>query len=619
MVVCLGRIFIQNTYAKFTSGYETGNDIANLNLSFDVKISNLEEYEEISVDANSYEVFNVNVKNSSSNTVYYGVWYMMASPKEKSSDIVIARSSDSTVNTSGSIVSSKDVTVTIVIKNNSSSNIKVNIGVVSSLKSTSDIEYLGGKKLINENTIVPYSLSNVPVGSYVKYTGNNGCSGKACEGENANYVSSSDMGYCYNSKFKYSSNGWRVAYIQNGSAYLTTGGSPECMSTDENGVASSEIVSTFEVTGGAPKHRANLNAYALKYCNSTYAYGGICNSSSIWNMNETDFKKITGSTLSLTSCYKLSENKNCGYQNDLIDNTGFYWYSEMVASDSYNTFYWDPNMRVNDFSYSRFNLGIRPVIRLKSSVVVTGGSGTMSDPFILSLNTSKKLSDVSVGSYIKYVGNNGCSGKACEGENANYVDSSDMGYCYNSKFKYSSNGWRVAYIQNGSAYLTTGGSPECMSTDENGVASSEIVSTFEVTGGAPKHRANLNAYALKYCNSTYAYGGICNSSSIWNMNETDFKKITGSTLSLTSCYKLSENKNCGYQNDLIDNAGFYWYSEMDSSNSHNTFYWDPNMRVNDFSYSRFNLGIRPVIRLKSSIVVTGGSGTMEDPYVISNG
>ena len=155
VVVCLGRIFIQNTYAKFTSGYETGNDIANLNLSFDVKISNLEEYEEISVGANSYEVFNVNVKNSSSTTTYYGVWYMMASPKEKSSDIVIARSNDCLVNTSGSIESSKDVTTTIIVKNNSSSNIKVNIGVASSVKSVSDIEYLGGKKLISGTTDIP--------------------------------------------------------------------------------------------------------------------------------------------------------------------------------------------------------------------------------------------------------------------------------------------------------------------------------------------------------------------------------------------------------------------------------------------------------------------------------
>ena len=155
MVVCLGRIFIQNTYAKFTSGYETGNDIANLNLSFDVKISNLEEYEEISVGANSYEVFNVNVKNSSSTTTYYGVWYMMASPKEKSSDIVIARSNDSSVSTSGSIESGKDVTITIIIKNNSGSNIKVNIGVASSVKSVSDIEYLGGKKLISGITDIP--------------------------------------------------------------------------------------------------------------------------------------------------------------------------------------------------------------------------------------------------------------------------------------------------------------------------------------------------------------------------------------------------------------------------------------------------------------------------------
>ena len=161
-VICLGfGVVLKNTYAKFTSGYETGNDIANLNLSFNLKISNLEEYEEITVDKGDYEVFNVNVKNSSGSTSYYGIWYQMVNPKEKSSDIVIARSSDSTVNTSGSISNGGDVTTTIIVKNNSSSNIKVNIGVASSLKSTSDIEYLGGKKLISGTTSTEFSVQDL--------------------------------------------------------------------------------------------------------------------------------------------------------------------------------------------------------------------------------------------------------------------------------------------------------------------------------------------------------------------------------------------------------------------------------------------------------------------------
>ena len=378
MVVCLGRIFVQNTYAKFTSGYETGNDIANLNLSFDVKISNLEEYEEISVGANDFEVFNVNVKNSSSTTTYYGIWYMMASPKEKSSDIVIARLEDNTTSMSGSINSGKDVTASVVIKNNSSSNIKVNIGVASNLKSTSDIEYLGGKKLITGTTSV-YKLSSVEVGSYVKYIGNNGCSGKACEGQNANYVDSSNMGYCYSSSYKFNSSGWRVAYISDETAYLTSGGAPECMCTDSSGNSGTSC-SSYESTDGVPKHLANLNAKALTYCNSTYVYGGTCNSSSAWNMNDFDFQKITGDTLS--TAYTKSSGYYTSYS--IINNGSYYWFATSCNASSTYAFHLYPTYLGVGNDYSSQANGIRPVLRLQSSVVVTGGSGTMDDPYVIS-------------------------------------------------------------------------------------------------------------------------------------------------------------------------------------------------------------------------------------------
>ena len=149
IVITLSGFVLKNTYAKFASENETANDIVSLNLSFDVKLSKLEEYEEVSVAANSYEVFNVNINNQSTAIAYYGIWYQMVSPDTISSNITIAKSSDSAVSTSGSISASSNKTAVIMVKNATSSPITINIGVATSSSSTSAIEYLDGKKLIS--------------------------------------------------------------------------------------------------------------------------------------------------------------------------------------------------------------------------------------------------------------------------------------------------------------------------------------------------------------------------------------------------------------------------------------------------------------------------------------
>lgn len=235
---------------------------------------------------------------------------------------------------------------------------------------------------INELLVLPASLTKVPVGSFVKYTGNNGCSYNACKGQNEHYVDENDMGYCNISDYKFNASGWRVAYVSDGTAYLTSAGSPECMSTDSSG-NTSHNGSSYETTVGTPKHIANLNSKALTYCNSTYAYGGVCDSTSAWNMKDEDFQKITGDTISDALL------KSNGYYNDnsLIDTGGYYWYAEFYSGSSTIpcTFVWYASYPAVDAYATGAPYGIRPVLRLKSSVIATGGSGTMDDPYTIAV------------------------------------------------------------------------------------------------------------------------------------------------------------------------------------------------------------------------------------------
>lgn len=182
----------------------------------------------------------------------------------------------------------------------------------------------------------------------------------------------------------------------------------------------------------------------------------------------------------------------------------------------------------------------------------------------------KYLNEVSVGSYVSYVGNNGCD--KCDGENVNYVDKDDMGYCSDGSYHFSVSGFRVAYLSDETAYLVSAGAVECVSG---------------------KNIDSLEDIVLKYCNSSYIYNGICDSESVHLLNSNDIEKMS--------------------YGDLVDNGGYYFYYD---NNKNDVFSWNPVVRnfdtLKDFSY-----GVRPVIRLDSSIYVVSGSGTFEDPYIIS--
>ena len=249
---------------------------------------------------------------------------------------------------------------------------------------------------------------------------------------------------------------------------------------------------------------------------------------------------------------------------------------------------------------------------------VTNGGKEGGVTCYLNFSSRMPLSKVKVGSYVAYIGNNGCVGDYCSGKNANASDTSN-GYCNGSSYEFIESGWRIAYVDDkGSAYIVSGGAPECLCTNSDGTTSSSSCSGYETTNGAPKHIENLNNTALKYCNSSYVKGGVCNDKTAWAMKESDFEEITGSILSLSSCYG-SSSRSCGLWKSLIDNGGYYWFATpYNSASYYGVFYWEPNDRVVYYVSSNGGLGVRPVLSLESSVIVTGGKGTYEEPYQIGN-
>ena len=214
------------------------------------------------------------------------------------------------------------------------------------------------------------------------------------------------------------------------------------------------------------------------------------------------------------------------------------------------------------------------------------------------------LNEVRKGSYVKYVGSNGCVEEQCSGKNVNSFvsngeeNNTDKGYCGKDDTSFTNDGWRVAYVNNGYPYLISAGALECVSQEE--MDNSQFIK-------------KLNDVASLYCNMDYSYRGVCDANSVWAMNGEDYYHVIGSRMSDEICVENNNDLSCGYQNDLVDIGSYYWLSSVIKTHvvyyqSH-SFYSD----VNDLSK-----GVRPIIKLSDSVVVYQGTGTQDDPYLIKN-
>ena len=360
---------LYQTFSLYTSS--EGATVADGVKTYQFILNNDNTENTVLVPANSSKKYHVTISNSENKSLKYGVYYNSSSDL---SYVNLGYLKYSTYQPNGVISSNGKYEVSLRIDNHSDNDVSIKIGVSYGLENGGDLELSDNSHWFLEASDL---LSDMAIGSYVKYAGNNGCTGKSCRGQNANYKSNTDMGYCYNSSYKYNANGWRIAYIKDGTAYLISAGSPECVCTNSNGSVGKSC-SSNETTAGLSKHIANLNTKALTYCNSTYAYGGKCDSASAWNMADADFKAITGDTLS--TAYEKSNYNTYS----IINNNGLYFFATPYSSSSYYGFIWNPNNHAVSTETTFYAYGLRPVLRLAASVRITGGSGTYKDPYIIS-------------------------------------------------------------------------------------------------------------------------------------------------------------------------------------------------------------------------------------------
>ena len=276
-------------------------------------------------------------------------------------------------------------------------------------------------------------------------------------------------------------------------------------------------------------------------------------------------------------------------------NNGLYWWTLtpystsdvwVVSDDGYAS------------SYSPFYAyGVRPSINLKSSVKIVDGDGTVSNPYRLSGDNDTNLSGTLLssrysGEYIRF-GNE------------------------------ENNLYRIVSHENGSGTKIVSAEPLKSSGTfiTSAFGSNTTFSSTNTIG------AFLNGdYLTNYVDSTYS--DMIEDSTTWYLG----------TVGSGTSYKLAKyadaNMSSTNSSTTDAKAGLLRFGELMSGQfdryGNNTYYWTLTpysassvWRVSHNGNAHNNspsivYGVRPSLNLKSNILITEGSGTKEDPFILAD-
>ena len=171
--------------------------------------------------------------------------------------------------------------------------------------------------------------------------------------------------------------------------------------------------------------------------------------------------------------------------------------------------------------------------------------------------------------------------------------------CLTNEFVNKYSGWRV-FKKDGSGLtgkitIIHAGTPECYKKLEE---EAKKLNSFQI-------ETEINNIGVSYVNYQLASAGRC-------LDCNDVKGYDG-----TACNGFCK---IGYDcpiigNDIIKTGVEYWLSSVYGSTYFYSVFTDGTVQ---FTWINNSLGVRPVIVLKSGIKNTGGLGTNESPFTISN-
>ena len=421
IVVGLISLSVYSTYAMFTSSVET-NDIVSLSASTLSTNSEIVEYERLTIKSKEKKVIEYTVNNNTDNSLYYGVWYEMINPTSINDDIVIGKSEDTTNDTLGQLSSGVNAKVLFVIENKTDSNIVVNVGVGYS--ETSSLNLPTNRNLITEEYVDvllateyiesllpsnPTTMNNDDPDGNVRYMGANPNNYVLFNNELWRIIGVFDVASTYGGPTEKrlkiirndsignmawdsgNVNDWSKASLQthlNGTYF----NSVDSISQNLIGDAAWNLGGTASYTSesnGLPSHFYSYERGTTVYTGRpTYWVGKV----GLMYPSDYGYATSGGTTTNRDSClakemynWKDSSYSDCKNNNYLYDNTVNQWTITLYSSISASIFLVGATGYV-DYGYALVSYNfVSPTLYLKSSVLITGGDGSSSNPYTLSL------------------------------------------------------------------------------------------------------------------------------------------------------------------------------------------------------------------------------------------
>ena len=171
IIVGILSLSMYSSFALFSLEKTTSNDIVTMKAASNIETNiNVYEYKTVTVDANSNLAVMVNVKNTTSDSIYYGVYYENAPV-----GVRVTKIDWSENNATGNISGNTTLPVELMIINDTNSSVTINIGVAGG--SSNELGLPDGKILVTEefdtgafyNTLPTMDDSDVEI----KYDANN--------------------------------------------------------------------------------------------------------------------------------------------------------------------------------------------------------------------------------------------------------------------------------------------------------------------------------------------------------------------------------------------------------------------------------------------------------------
>jgi hypothetical protein len=130
IIVGIIALSVYSTYALFTFESETSN-VVTIHTPTSLQISeNIYEYQQIKVEKNSVVTIDIDIYNSFDYDVCYSIWYKIIGEYEEEK-VQIFQKSKELLTSSGILLAQQNIRVTVVIINDNENEIKINLGTVA--------------------------------------------------------------------------------------------------------------------------------------------------------------------------------------------------------------------------------------------------------------------------------------------------------------------------------------------------------------------------------------------------------------------------------------------------------------------------------------------------------